>query len=65
MRSKIFTFMLAVLVLSVTASAQKLSRQDEAMLLDFDRHMSSQFKSDGPGAAVLVAKNGNVIYKKA
>jgi CubicO group peptidase (beta-lactamase class C family) len=57
--------MLAVLVLSVTASAQKLSRQDEAMLLDFDRHMSSQFKSDGPGAAVLVAKNGNVIYKKA
>jgi CubicO group peptidase (beta-lactamase class C family) len=65
MRSKIFTFMLAAIVISFTASAQKLSRQDEAMLLDFDRHMSSQFKSDGPGAAVLVAKNGNVIYKKA
>jgi CubicO group peptidase (beta-lactamase class C family) len=38
---------------------------DKQLALHFDKILSEQFKADEPGAAVLVAKNGKIIYKKA
>jgi len=45
-------------VFSTTISAQDLTQQ-------FDDIVSQSYKSDMPGATILVAKNGKTIYRKA
>lgn len=38
--------------------------QDIKLSAEFDKLLAQQFKANEPGAAALVAKNGQVIYKK-
>ncbi len=46
----------------ITAEGQK---DDKQLTTYFDKILSEQFKTDEPGATVLVARNGKLIYKKA
>jgi CubicO group peptidase (beta-lactamase class C family) len=41
---------------------QQLSNQDEAYI---DSAMTANYKSDGPGAILLIAKDGKAIFRKA
>lgn len=54
----IFFSAIIICVSYFTLTAQNLQTQLDEML-------SAQYKKDGPGAAALIAKNGNVIYRKA
>lgn len=47
-----------LLVLSIQVLCQKHSREFDAML-------SEKFEEEGPGAAVLIARDGRVLYRKA
>lgn len=47
-----------VLVVAISAKAQNLTQQ-------IDEIVKENYKEDMPGAAILVAKNGKAIYKKA
>jgi CubicO group peptidase (beta-lactamase class C family) len=40
-------------------------KNDQQITEGFDKILSEQFKADEPGATVLVARRGEVIYKKA
>ncbi|MFZ1678412.1 MAG: serine hydrolase [Saprospiraceae bacterium] len=40
-------------------------KDDTKLAIYFDKILSEQFRTDEPGAAVLVSRNGQVIYKKA
>ncbi len=42
-----------------------MSAQSQVLTAEFDKLLQETFKPGGPGAAVLVAKNGQVIYHKA
>lgn len=42
-----------------------LSAQDAALQTQFDQLLQAQYPADGPGAAVLVTRKGQVIYQKA
>lgn len=55
---RIFFSVVLSLVLPAILSAQSLNER-------FDRILQSEFPQDAPGATVLVAKNGEVIYQKA
>ncbi|GAB4497061.1 MAG: hypothetical protein OHK0019_29970 [Saprospiraceae bacterium] len=37
----------------------------QVLTLEFDKLLQEHFKPDGPGAAVLVAKKGQIVYEKA
>lgn len=50
--------LIVVFVLAISAKAQNLTQQ-------IDEIVKENYKSDMPGAAILVAKQGKVIYKKA
>lgn len=50
------------LMFNFTYAQQK---EDKELAAYFDKILSEQFKSDEPGAAVLVSRNGQVIFKKA
>ncbi|MGB4848732.1 MAG: hypothetical protein WBP41_12480, partial [Saprospiraceae bacterium] len=39
-------------------------KDDTKLAIYFDKILSEQFRTDEPGAAVLVSRNGQVIYKK-
>ena len=41
------------------------SVMDEQLVTYFDKILSEQFRTDEPGATVLVSRKGHVIYKKA
>lgn len=51
-----------VLLFNLTYAQQK---DDKQLATHFDKILSEQFKTDEPGATVLVSRNGQVIYKKA
>ena len=50
------------LLFNLTYAQQK---DDKQLAANFDKILSEQFKTDEPGATVLVSRNGQVIYKKA
>ena len=50
-------------VSSDVASAQPQS--PDTLSAKFDKMLSAQFKSDEPGATVLVARKGRVVYTRA
>jgi CubicO group peptidase (beta-lactamase class C family) len=50
------------LLLNVAVAQQN---NDKQLIAEFDKVMAAQFKPGTPGATALVAKNGQVIYKKA
>ncbi|QQS47490.1 MAG: serine hydrolase [Acidobacteriota bacterium] len=61
-----FILVLAVLILpgtSVSLSAQPAKEANGAAAA-IDELLSRSFKPDGPGAAVIVVKNGGVIFRK-
>lgn len=57
------TLLLAFCLMLSTAHAQHVT--DGQLFQHFDQMLSEQFKPDEPGAAVLVARQGKVIYSKA
>ncbi|MGE5621140.1 MAG: serine hydrolase domain-containing protein [archaeon] len=60
-----YTFSKAVLILLVSACSvmpQKLSKADKAYI---DSIMNSYYKPDAPGAVILAAKDGKVLFRKA
>ncbi|MEI6886299.1 MAG: serine hydrolase [Bacteroidota bacterium] len=61
MKKKLHVYILMTLFLAMSAGvfAQKESTEE------FDKILSSEFKSDGPGCAALVVKDGKVVYRKA
>ena len=63
MKSKKQTLILAFLLLFNLTYAQQ--KDDKQLAAYFDKILSEQFKTDEPGATVLVSHNGQVIYKKA
>jgi len=56
-------FLLALSFLSVPLSGQ--STQDRQLVKAFDQILFDQFKPGNPGCAVLVAKKGQIVYRKA
>jgi len=61
---RLFVLTSSFLFLITLCSAQK-SIDKAKLAADFDKILSAQFKSDGPGCAALVAYKGEIIYKKA
>ncbi len=59
-----FFILTGFLFLITLCSAQK-SIDKTKLAADFDKILSAQFKSDGPGCAALVAYKGEIIYIKA
>jgi len=57
------TMSMVILLLTLSAGAQSLNAKQ--MTADFDKILTDQFKPDGTGCAALVAKDGQVIYRKA
>jgi len=53
------------LLLSVLFVSGVLPAFSQVLTLEFDKLLQENFKPDGPGAAVLIAKKGQVIYEKA
>jgi CubicO group peptidase (beta-lactamase class C family) len=51
-----------VLLFNLTYAQQK---DDSQLTSYYDKILSEQFRTDEPGATVLVSRNGQVIYKKA
>ena len=58
---------LLLLLGGLAGSLHPVSAQlsDAAATAEFDRIFQEYYKADGPGAAVLVAKKGKIIYQKA
>ncbi len=61
---RFFLLTTSFLFLITLCSAQK-SIDKVKLAAEFDKILSTQFKSDGPGCAALVAYKGEIIYKKA
>lgn len=55
----------ALLALSTTATAQDAANLDAILAKNIDAALAPHFKSDEPGAAVIVTKNGKTIYRNA
>ncbi len=55
--------MLVMASLTFNASAQTLNTKQ--LIAEYDKMLSEQFKPGETGCAALVAKNGQIIYKKA
>lgn len=60
-RLKLLTLLVALLFNSIIA--QQIG--DKQLTAEFDKMLNEQFKPGEPGATVLVARKGSVIYKKA
>lgn len=56
--------LIIVLLISCQTSTQS-DRKKQTLDEILDQRLSQYFRSDGPGCAVLVAREGEVIYKKA
>ena len=61
MKNLIFTFLFAI---SLTAGFAQ-AKDDKQLTAEFDKLLSEQFKTNETGCAALVARNGQIIYKKA
>lgn len=57
--------LLFITVTLIGASVFAQSGNSKSLETEFDMLLSAEFKPDEPGAAVLVSKNGEIIYKKA
>lgn len=55
-------FIYLFIILSVATYAQRLSKQDEQFV---DSIMNANYKPIDPGAVVLIAKDGQAVYRKA
>ena len=63
MKMKKLIFLLSfALLFNITFAQQKT---DSQLATEFDKLLSEHFKTDEPGATVLVSRNGQIIYKKA
>lgn len=51
-------------VIIFSATAQKMPKDSHNLTPAIDKILEEDFKPDGPGAAVIVAKNGKIIYHK-
>jgi len=60
-----FIFRISTLLLIIFLIAGANQATAQKMQKEFDLLVSSKYKPNEPGAAVLVAKNGEVIYRKA
>lgn len=54
---------IAFLLMSTSVFAQLT--ESKSLTSEFDKLLSAEFKPDEPGAAVLVSKNGEIVYNKA
>jgi len=63
MKPFIFTTLLVLVLFVNTFSAQ--TNADKQLAAKCDQLMSEQFKADETGGAALIAKKGQIIYKKA
>lgn len=54
-----------ILIIAFTLSSSAQQSEMKELTAGYDKIMNGHFKNTGPGAAVLVAKNGEIIYKKA
>lgn len=61
-KSKI-SLIVALLIFVLSANAQK--QDDKQLFAEFDKLLSEQFKPNETGGTALVARNGQIIYKKA
>ncbi len=56
---------LIVTLILLVINAYTQEKSIEQLASHFDKILSEQFKSNEPGASVLVARHGQIIYKKA
>lgn len=59
------TLILSLVTALLTLSAGAQSLNTKQLTAEFDKILTEQFKPDETGCAALVAKNGQVIYRKA
>ena len=59
---KRFLFLALCLLANLAFAQQKDNKQ---LAADFDKMLSEQFKTNETGATALVARKGQIIYKKA
>jgi CubicO group peptidase (beta-lactamase class C family) len=62
-RSLLFTFIFLLGVIQSSAYAQ--IPDDQILSAECDKLLSAQYKANETGAAALIARNGQIIYKKA
>lgn len=56
---------LLTLAAGLDAAAQLPVREDKTLSAKVDKLLLARFKPDGPGCAILIARKGDVIYRKA
>lgn len=61
----ISSLLISALLIVVSCNALAQTATSKQMSAEFDKILSAQFKPGETGCAALVAKNGQVIYKKA
>lgn len=54
---------IAFILMSTSVFAQLT--ESKSLTTEFDKLLSAEFKPDEPGAAILVSRNGEIIYSKA
>jgi CubicO group peptidase (beta-lactamase class C family) len=64
MKTKNLKFLFLVFLFT-TLGVFAQTRVNQTLGLEFDRLLNEQYKAGEPGVAALVAKNGQVIYRKA
>jgi CubicO group peptidase (beta-lactamase class C family) len=65
MKSKLsFSTIILMLAIVFNASAQPKTKENQQLSSAIDKILEEDYKADGPGVAVLVAKNGKVVYHK-
>ena len=65
MKSKLsFSTIILALAIVFTATAQPKTNEDQQLSNAIDKIIEEDYQADGPGVAVLVAKNGNILYHK-
>lgn len=57
------TIILALAIV-LTATAQPKTKENQQLNNAIDKIIEEDYQADGPGLAVLVAKNGNILYHK-
>lgn len=60
-----FSIVLLFIIVSIATVAQPLSKADKQLLASFDTLLMTAFKPNEPGAAAIISRKGQVIYKKA
>ena len=58
-------FIFILFLCSLMAPLHGQTKQDKKLVKTLDQILSDQFKLGNPGCAVLIAKKGQVVYKKA